>query len=91
MKREKARGKSAIGITVISGRNHRNTQLEQYTSGRALITTETSSEGDEGYHTTDHLNPKLDYSAVAGDRRALPPRIMYKLRELPALQAEVER
>lgn len=65
--------------------------LEQFAEGCALVTADSGSLGSEGYYTADHPDPTLDYSTVAGDWRALLPRIMYKLRELPVLQAAANR
>ncbi|KEY39998.1 MULTISPECIES: hypothetical protein [Pantoea] len=65
--------------------------LEQFAEACASVAT------DSGYENNKHVTapsvpqPELSYSAVTGDWRALPVRLMYKLRELPVLKTESDR
>lgn len=65
--------------------------LEQFAEGCASVATDKGFENQQRVTVPSTTLPQLSYSAVTGDWRALPVRLMYKLRELPVLQSESDR
>lgn len=65
--------------------------LEQFAEGCASVATDNGFENQQRVTVPSTTLPQLSYSAVTGDWRALPVRLMYKLRELPVLQSESDR
>lgn len=65
--------------------------LEQFAEACAGVAT------DHGYLNQDRITvpatdvPNLSYSAVTGDWRVLPAKLMYRIRELPVIQGEADR
>lgn len=65
--------------------------LEQFAEACAGVAT------DHGYLNQDRITvpettvPNLSYSAVTGDWRVLPAKLMYNIRELPVFQEEADR
>ncbi|BEM75568.1 hypothetical protein SME36J_49910 (plasmid) [Serratia marcescens] len=65
--------------------------LEQFAEGCAAVAT------DQGYLNQERITipeiraPSLDYSAISGDWRVLPAKLMYRIRELPVMQDEADR
>lgn len=65
--------------------------LEKFAEGCAAVAT------DQGYRNQERITipeiraPSLDYSAVSGDWRVLPAKLMYRIRELPVMQDEADR
>ena len=65
--------------------------LEQFAEACAGVAT------DHGYLNQDRITvpettvPSLSYSAVTGDWRVLPAKLMYNIRELPVIQEEADR
>lgn len=65
--------------------------VERFAEGCALVATDEGWINEKGIRVSEHKNPTIDFTNVAGDWRALPPDILYKLRELPVLQEEANR
>lgn len=65
--------------------------LEQFAENCASIATDQGYENQDGIQVPAATVPKLDYSAVTGDWRTLPNRLMYRIRELPVLKSEADR
>ena len=65
--------------------------LEQFAEACAGVAT------DHGYSNQDSITvpettaPNLSYATVTGDWRVLPAKLMYRIRELPVIQAEADR
>ncbi|PKH19346.1 hypothetical protein CIG19_20090 [Enterobacterales bacterium CwR94] len=64
--------------------------LEQFAEGCASVARDNGLEHEHAF-APSFPRPELSYSAVTGDWRVLPVRLMYKLRELPVLQSESDR
>lgn len=65
--------------------------LEQYVEECVQVAQDGGAEDQDGYTRAQTRTPEISYMGVAGDWRALPPQLMYKLRELPVRQNEAER
>lgn len=65
--------------------------LEQFAEGCASVAKDYGEEIQDGAWQPQISVPSLDYSTITGDWRALPPRLMYKIRELPVLLNESDR
>lgn len=65
--------------------------MEKFAEGCAAVAT------DQGYLNQERITipeiraPSLDYSAISGDWRVLPAKLMYRIRELPVMQDEADR
>lgn len=65
--------------------------LEMYAEGCARVATDNGEpDQDREYIPAENL-PELNIMNISGDWRALPSRIMYRIRELPLLQDEACR
>jgi len=65
--------------------------LEQFAvdcAGVAIDSGRPNEKNEQVAHTT---LPSLSYSAVSGDWRVLPAKLMYRIRELPVIQGEADR
>ncbi len=65
--------------------------LEEFAEGCARVATDNGHENNKHVTAPSAPQPELSYSAVTGDWRVLPFRLMYKLRELPVLKTESDR
>jgi hypothetical protein len=65
--------------------------LEQYADGCARVATDSGEPDEEGIYMPVENLPELVITNISGDWRTLPPRIMYRIHELPVLQNEVRR
>ncbi|MEN4798093.1 MULTISPECIES: hypothetical protein [Pantoea] len=64
--------------------------LEQFADNCASVARDNGFEHEHAF-APSVPQPELDYSAVTGDWRTLPVRLMYQLRELPVLKSESDR
>lgn len=65
--------------------------LEQFAEGCARMATDSGEPDQQGVYTPTENLPELIIKNISGDWRALPPRIMYRIHELPVLHNEVRR
>lgn len=65
--------------------------LEQFAECCARLATDSGEQNPEGEYTPTENLPELIITNISGDWRTLPPRIMYRIHELPVLQNEVRR
>lgn len=65
--------------------------LEQFAEGCARVATDSGEPDQQGEYTPTENLPELIITNISGDWRTLPPRIMYRIHELPVLQNEVRR
>jgi len=66
--------------------------LERFAEECIPVACDTGTFDDEdGRLTSGTVFPKFDYSGVTGDWRSLPPRLVYRLRELTVMQEESQR
>lgn len=65
--------------------------LEQFAERCAEVATDHGYENQDGNMVPEIPLPVLDYASVSGDWWVLPAKLMYRIRELPALQEEANR
>ncbi|MCS4320740.1 hypothetical protein M2407_005114 [Serratia sp. BIGb0234] len=65
--------------------------IEQFVEGCAGVATDHGDVNSKAITVPTISVPVLDYSAVAGDWRVLPAKLMYRIRELPVIQGEADR
>ncbi|CAI1208465.1 TPA: hypothetical protein ACKP7A_004685 [Serratia liquefaciens] len=65
--------------------------IEQFVEGCAGVATDRGDVNSKAITVPIISVPVLDYSAVAGDWRVLPAKLMYRIRELPVIQGEADR
>ncbi|MEQ0277561.1 hypothetical protein [Klebsiella sp. CN_Kp100] len=65
--------------------------LEQFAEGCTRLATDSGEQNPEGEYTPTENLPELIITNISGDWRTLPPRVMYRIYELPVLQNEVRR
>ncbi|TCZ55705.1 hypothetical protein [Klebsiella grimontii] len=65
--------------------------LEQFSEGCTRLATDSGEQNPEGEYTPTENLPELIITNISGDWRTLPPRVMYRIHELPVLQNEVRR
>lgn len=65
--------------------------LEQFAEGCASVATDWGYENQDGISVPQAPTPVIDYSAVTGDWRALPGRLMYQVRGLTVLKTTSDR
>ncbi|MGP3159351.1 hypothetical protein ACTVR5_11820 [Serratia marcescens] len=88
------REKRAAAVKLASERLFIATELvlllEQFAEG-AHVATDQGEPDQQGEYSPAVKPPELTVLDVSGDWRALPPLIMYRIRELPILQSEARR
>lgn len=62
--------------------------LERFAQRCVLSACERGEYDEEGWIKIEDFLPEIDYASVAGDWRALPPQLMYRLSELPVIRQE---
>lgn len=65
--------------------------LEQFAEGCARVATDIGHTDAQGYTRSNETKPDIDLTAVTGDWRVLPARLMYAIREIPVLQKGADR
>ncbi|MEQ0232796.1 hypothetical protein [Klebsiella sp. CN_Kp109] len=65
--------------------------LEQFAEGCARLATDSGELDDQNVYAPDEKLSDLKITGISGNWRTLPPRIMYRIHELPVLQNEVRR
>ncbi|HBV9990731.1 TPA: hypothetical protein ACHQP4_004296 [Klebsiella aerogenes] len=65
--------------------------LEQFAEGCARVATDSGEPDMQGEYTQTEKHPELIITNISGDWRTLPPRVMYRVHELPVLLNEVRR
>ncbi|MEL0579094.1 hypothetical protein AACK17_11100 [Pectobacterium punjabense] len=65
--------------------------LEQFAEACAGVATDHGFLNQDRITVPETIVPNLSYSAVTGDWRVLPAKLMYRIRELPVIQGEADR
>ena len=65
--------------------------LEEFAEGSASAATDSGCEDNEGILRVTVERPDINFSQVSGDWRVLPPKLMYRIRELPILLNEADK
>ncbi len=65
--------------------------LEQFAEACAEVAMDNGYLNHNRITVPDTTVPNLSYSAVTGDWRVLPAKLMYRIRELPVIQGEADR
>ncbi|EOV9619527.1 hypothetical protein ACN5LY_004168 [Cronobacter dublinensis] len=65
--------------------------LEQFAESCAEVAMDNGYVNHHGISVPEITAPNLSYSAVTGDWRVLPAKLMYRIRELPVIQGEADR
>ena len=65
--------------------------LEQFAQESAAVATDDGYENQNGLTVPAKKYPVLNISAITGDWRVLPAKLMYRIRELPVMQGEADR
>ena len=65
--------------------------LEQFAQESAAVATDDGYENQNGRTVPAKKYPVLNISAITGDWRVLPAKLMYRIRELPVMQGEADR
>ncbi|ELY3545746.1 hypothetical protein ACWPSR_004045 [Cronobacter turicensis] len=65
--------------------------LEQFADGCAAVVIDSGYVNQDGITVPLTTLPNIDYSAVSGDWRVLPSKLMYRIRELPVLKVQADR
>lgn len=65
--------------------------LEEFAEKCALAAADNGERNQDGITVLTEVAPVLDLTRVTGDWRVLPPKLMYRIRELPILLTEADK
>lgn len=89
------REERAAAVKLVSERLFIATELvfllEQFAQESAAVATDGGYENQNGLTVPAKKYPVLNISAITGDWRVLPAKLMYRIRELPVMQGEADR